>query len=331
MIQYRRLQAHEAEKLIRLVQRCYGDSYPMSLFYDPEKLEQKLKSGLLISAVAEEESSADLIGHVCTMWEYEKAPTADAMTGMILEEYQRQGILAKLTATLGTFYPPSGLTGLQLYAVTTHTASQRNGLERGTVECGFLLPEFPSTMDAKGVVNDPLGQCNPAVVMYRPLKIPPLRRCYVTPDYREMISVIYERMGYPRELVATCDSELEGKTEGPFYSDPRKGVDKLCLSKIGSDWDTYTSFLRSEATPSKPTKGWYIDVPLTQRGAIALTDQLRSEGWFFGAIIFERQEGDYLRMQYCKAQINRPALQIASDFGAEIADFVFEDRDCLEA
>ena len=59
------------------------------------------------------------------MWEYNTSPTADAMTGMVLEEYQRQGILAQLTQKPGIFYPPEGLTGLQLYSRTTHTVSQR--------------------------------------------------------------------------------------------------------------------------------------------------------------------------------------------------------------
>jgi hypothetical protein len=142
MIQYRRLEPHEAEKLLRLVRRRYGDSCPNSLFYDREKLEQKLKNGLLVSAAAEEDSSGNSVSHVCTMWGYENAPSADAMTGMILEEYQRQEILGKLTGALGTFYPLSTLTGLQLCAVKTRTASQRNGLDRGTVECGFLLPQL---------------------------------------------------------------------------------------------------------------------------------------------------------------------------------------------
>ncbi len=325
MLRYRRLWADEAEKLIRLVRRCYGDSYPMSLFYDREQLQQKLEVGLLISAVAETEGG-ELVGHVGTLWEHETASTADAITGMVLEAYQRQGILARLTETLGPLYPPGGLTGLQLFCVTTHTASQRAGLERGTVESGFLLPEFPSTMNAQGVVNDPLGERNPALVMYRPIKAAPQRRCYVTPDYHDLIGAIYERVNYARQLVGVCDHELQGQTAGVLHPDARKGVDKLCLQTIGEDWSDDTASFRTQADPGCPSKGWYVDIALSQPGAIALTDRLRDEGWFFGAIIFERQQGDCLRMQYCTAQINRAALQIASDFGSEIVSFVLEDR-----
>jgi len=326
-VQYRRLLPEEAGRMVRLVKQCYGDSYPMSLFYDEARLSHALRDGLLVSAVAVD-PAGELVGHVGTMWEYAGAPTADAMTGMIRPEYQRQGILAQLTAHIGFFYPPQ-LTGLQLYSVTTHTASQRNGLERGTVECGFLIPEFPSSMNAAGVINDPLGDRNPALAMYCPVQPPPARVVYVSEVYRERLASLYERLHYPREIrtqSVPAHAPIDAHTQCNSLEDPRKGVNRLVIHAMGEDWAQATRAFRQSVDASLLNRGWYMDIPLYHPLAIALIEQLRQEGWYFGCVLFERQQGDCLRMQYSRARIHREALRIASDTGWQWVDFVLADQ-----
>ncbi|TNF34237.1 MAG: hypothetical protein EP312_06945 [Gammaproteobacteria bacterium] len=328
VLHYRRLMPDDAARLIALVRACYGDSYPMALFYDEAAIASKLRDGLLVSAVAET-AGGDLIGHVGTMWEYAGAPTADAMTGMIRPEYQRRGVLAQLTATVGLFYPPV-LTGLQLYSVTTHTASQRNGLERGTVECGFLVPEFPSSMNAAGVINDPLGDRNPALAMYCPVQPPPARVVYTPSVYRDKLASLYERLHYPREIrtqSVPVPASVDAHTQCTSLEDPRKGVNRLVIHAMGEDWAQATQAFRQSVDASARTRGWYIDIPLHHPAAIALIERLRQEGWYFGCVLFERQQGDCLRMQYSHARIQREALQIASDTGWQWVDFVLADRE----
>ena len=124
MITYRRLESYEAGKLVSLVKACYGDSYPYSLLYDEVLLEEKLKDQTLISSVAFKEKD-ELIGHVGIYWEQLENLTADAITGVVLEKYQRQGVFAKLTSHMGSLINNRALLGLHSFAVTTHTGSQK--------------------------------------------------------------------------------------------------------------------------------------------------------------------------------------------------------------
>ncbi|MDX6382127.1 MAG: hypothetical protein QOI57_3151, partial [Rubrobacteraceae bacterium] len=59
-------------------------------------------------------------------------------------------------------------------------------------------------------------------------------------------------------------------------------------------------------------------------------DWLEELGFFFGGIIPEAQDGDVLRLQYLNnIQIERDDVHTASDFGGELLELIFEQRDAL--
>jgi len=324
MITYRKLESSEAGKLVALVQASYGDSYPYSLLYDEELLAKKLADRSMISSAAFNDE--DLIGHVGLHWEQAEHKTADSMTAIVLEAFQRQGILAKLTHLMGELMTGREIVGLHSYSVTTHTGSQKNGMERGSFETGFLIPEFPATMDAKGIQSDALGDRNPALTMYTPLVKPPSRLCYIIPDYVQITQDIYDRVGYEREFTQSAQHNPEGDSKIAEYKDKRKGVDRLELKKIGQDWQAITQAIRKSAQNSDCNTGYYIDIPMSQPAAIDVIQTLKSEDWCFGCILFERNEGDYLRMQYSKAKINREALQLLTPIAKELMSSVLDEQ-----
>ncbi len=149
-MELRRLLAVEADKLVTLVRECYGDTYPCDMLYQREVLQKKIALREMVSVVAVADQG-QLIGHIGTVWE--KAPpiglpygftTVDAITGVIQEQYQRQGVLGKMQRHLWYLYQETSVAGLQMYAVTTHGVSQHRAISNGAVETGFLIPDFPS-------------------------------------------------------------------------------------------------------------------------------------------------------------------------------------------
>ncbi|WP_148059334.1 hypothetical protein [Sinobacterium caligoides] len=248
------------------------------------------------------------------------------MTAIVLEQYQRQGILAKLTRQMGQLIEGREIIGLHSYAVTTHTGSQKNGLQRGSFETGFLIPEFPATMAAKGIQSDCLGDKNPALTLYTPLTKPETRNCYVIASYRDAINEIYCRVGYSRIVLTSGHDKLPEISETIVDSDKRKGVERLEFKSIGKDWKTVSQHIREAAKASDHNAGYYIDIPVSQAAAIPLAQLLKSEQWCFGCILFERNNGDYLRMQYSKAKINRESLRLETAEAARLMHDVLDER-----
>ena len=54
------------------------------------------------------------------------------------------------------------------------------------------------------------------------------------------------------------------------------------------------------------------------------------QGFFFGGIIPEARDGDVLRLQYLNnVEIERSDVSTASDFGEELMDLIFRQRDSI--
>ena len=74
----------------------------------------------------------------------------------------------------------------------------------------------------------------------------------------------------------------------------------------------------------------YVDLPLSHPATRTCGTRLEELGFFFGGIIPEARDGDVLRLQYLNnVEILPDDVSIASDFGKELLDLIFEQRDAL--
>lgn len=329
-LNYLQLTAEHAPNLVQLIRDCYGETYASDLFYAPELIAQNIHDGKLLSLVAMT-AQGRMVGHVGILREDTNSSTADGITGMVLPEYRQHGVLGKISGLLWQHYLQAGIDGLQLYAVTTHTISQDKALANGCVEVGFLISDFPATMSAEGVADQKLGDSNPSLAMFLSFKPAPARTLYLPTDYAALAAPIYQRLKFPRDMISTVEASKDRFSDsvvaGDCYTveDVRKQVSRLCLLTIATDWQQQTAAFRARAK-APGFNGWHIDIPLAQPAALSVITGLREEGWFFGGMIFERQQTDYLRMQFSYANINREALNIATDAAWAMVDFVLADR-----
>lgn len=323
-MEYRLLHAKEAPALVELVQACYGDSYPSDMFYDVAMLEQAIEQGLLVSAGAVG-SDGRLVGHLGTLFEAPGARTADGITGIVLPEMRKQGVLDKLSGVMVPAYQQHALLGLQLYAVTTHVISQRMSLDNGALPTGVLLSDYPARMDARGIDSEDMGQSRPALVMFFPFQALPARTLAVPACYADVIASIYTFGALARQIqVDDMPLPAHGSCQGTMLCDRRKSLQRLYLYKLGSDWRHYCEQQLVQARAGE-VGAWYIDVPLVP-GCGAVVDGLRGEGWFFGGLVLERRETDYLRMQFTSAAIHPERVQTATAESRQLLEFVLADR-----
>ena len=70
----------------------------------------------------------------------------------------------------------------------------------------------------------------------------------------------------------------------------------------------------------------YIDLPLNNPATGYFTNRFRELGFFYGAFIPQLRIGDTLRLQYLNnVEILRDDIKVASDFGENLLDNIFED------
>src|SRR5204863_468309 len=70
-----------------------------------------------------------------------------------------------------------------------------------------------------------------------------------------------------------------------------------------------------------------LDGPLATPAAVACTGQLEALGFFFAGIVPEKPAGDFLRLQYLNdVATDAGQIQLASDFGKELLEYVLEVR-----
>ncbi len=79
----------------------------------------------------------------------------------------------------------------------------------------------------------------------------------------------------------------------------------------------------------------YVDLPLSHPATAQAGAGLRDLGFFFGGIIPEAcsgaASGDVLRLQYLNnVEIKPDDVHTASDFGRELLDLIFREKDTLQ-
>jgi len=71
----------------------------------------------------------------------------------------------------------------------------------------------------------------------------------------------------------------------------------------------------------------YLDLPLSNPATQRSCANLEMLGFSFGGIIPELYDGDVLRLQYLNnVEVNPETIQVASDFGKELLDYVIKAR-----
>ena len=157
---------------------------------------------------------------------------------------------------------------------------------------------------------------------------------YVPEVYRDMITGIYERLGFERELIIEKEeSGFKGKQKGrtsiSLRHDHNQAVIKI--EKIGKSTAAEIGFQLKHLARER-FDCIYVDIPLRQKGAGYIASALRRLGFFFGCIIPEYSEGDVLRLQYLNnVDISREDIKTASEFGQRLLDRIFDDMSAVSA
>lgn len=315
-IDIRPLAAHDAEKLTACFQRCYGDSYVVGFFYDPEAIRARIADGRVYSVVALT-PEGEIVGHMAMMRPHPEALTVELGNTIVDPRYRGHGLAARLGAALFEACRVGGYVGFHHYPTTAHAIMQKLAVQAGGVETGVMLSYIPEGTDYRDLGGTSERGRLAVVVVYQPLAPAPSRDVFLPARYETMLCDVYARAGLERGVSVPAAAITGASTRLRSRLDGRRGMLRIEVESAGRDLEAFVDGVLCEQRAEVAQ----VDLRLSDPGVGAAVEALRELGFFFCAILPEfAANDDVLRLQ-------RLAVESAT-----LPDLVFpEARGILDA
>jgi serine/threonine-protein kinase RsbW len=169
-----------------------------------------------------------------------------------------------------------------------------------------------------------------AVLLYTRLNEESRRDVYPPFHHQAIIRRIYERNNFRRNIMSALDFKEQADVPPSSQVDVRVQTDAsrafMLVKEYGADLEDLVKFRLRELCLRR-IDCIHIDLPLSHPATQKFCASLEMLGFFFAGVIPEMSEGDVLRLQYLNnVDIDLENIQIASDFGKELLDYVTKAR-----
>lgn len=319
----RLLRPDEALALAQLAYRSYGYTY-VSDFYYPERIRERLESGLMETCVAVMPDGR-VIAALSLFYDRADAVVAECAAAMVDPRYRGLSLFKEMKQFLFGHGSGRGLYGIYSEAVTIHPYTQQGNLTLGARETGILLSYVSENVAFKKIGTELMGQRQTLVLFYYRLNPEPLRTVYAPPLYAGLIRHIYGENGLNRQVeeVATADGTGHGETRLAIRIRRDAFNDATIeLERIGSDACPMILHHTRELCEKK-VEAVYLNLPLGSRAAAVLAGQLAEKGYLFAGVIPELENGDVLKLQYLNnVQCDPAKVVVVSESAQELLAFI---------
>jgi anti-sigma regulatory factor (Ser/Thr protein kinase)/GNAT superfamily N-acetyltransferase len=325
----RLMEPDDSVGLARCVYRCYGYTYANGDVYFPDRVRELLESGLLISHIVLDPGD-EIIGHLAIRKDHPDAVIGERGQAVVDPRYRGHGLLKKMLSASAAHARELGMCGTYSEGVTVHTFSQQGAISMGARETGVLLGFTPATMSFKKIEDKDRQQRQAAVLFYTRMNEEPQRDVYPPFHHQSIIRRIYENNNFRRNIISPLDIKEPADVPPSSQVDVRVQTEAsrafMLIKQYGADLEELVKFRLRELCLRR-VDCIYVDLPLSNPATPKFCASLEMLGFFFSGIIPEMSEGDALRLQYLNNVDFDPAnIQIASDFGKELLDYVIKAR-----
>jgi serine/threonine-protein kinase RsbW len=329
-LEIRTMRSEETPLLSRAVYRSYGYSYDWDDIYYPDRIRELQESRLMRSCVAVT-SEGEFVGHLAVMVERPDSPVGEAGQAVVDPRFRGHHLFPRMKTFMAEQCKKSDMYGLYSEATAVHPYSQKGNLHLGAKETGFLLGYIPPSVAYKDIGEDRAGRRGSVALFYMRTNEEPERKIHPPDRYRDVVQRVVEHNGLRRKVVDIPDSRAALASS---HVDLRVRRDhNLALVRVIEPGKDLLELVRARLRELclHRLDVIYVDLPLSHRATRACGGRLEELGFFFGGIIPELLNGDVLRLQYLNnVEIERGDVSTASDFGDELLNLVFEQRDALE-
>ncbi|MBN1189840.1 MAG: ATP-binding protein [Dehalococcoidales bacterium] len=322
-IKVRLMRPDETVSLARCAYRCYGYTYATDNFYFPDRVNEMVKGGIMISVVAVN-SQGEIVGHVAVVKETPEALIGESGQAIVDPRYRGQGFHKQMGFLLQQTNKEAGMLGTYGEAVTIHPYSQKSAFARGYVEMGILLGYIPATMDFKKIQGEVTRKRRPVLLLYKRLNEEPLREVYLPAHHAGIMRRIYEKSQLRRKIVSGASFVLPENSRLDVKVQAEINWAFLRVVEYGRDLVELVKFRLKELCLRK-LDCIYLEMPLSHPAVQQYCASMEMLGFFFGGIMPEMQDGDVLRMQFFNnADLELEDVHLASAMAEELYDYVLK-------
>ncbi len=334
-LQIRMMHPEESVELSRCVYRSYGYSYDWDYIYYPEHIRELQESGLMRSCVAvtpEEE----FVGHLAVRVENPDSPVGEAGQAVVDPRFRGHRLFERIKTFLADEARKRGMYGLYSEATAVHPYSQKGNLKLGAKETGFLLGYIPASVSYEQISERGEGRRGSIALFYMRVNAEPEREIYPPAHYSDVIRGMVEHSGLRRTLIEVTPDTGKIPPSSVMSLNVRRDHNTafLQIAEPGADLQRLLR-LRLRELCQHRIDCIYADLPLCHPATAPAGVWLQQLGFFFGGIIPEAHSGplggDVLRLQYLnEVEIEAEDISTASDFGKELVEFIFQEKNAVE-
>lgn len=316
---FRPMLPQEAPQVARLFWMAYGYSYKNEALYRPEGVLHLVGSGRLTSILAVAENG-EVAGHAGLL-RPEPVPMAETAMLAVSPAHRGRGLAEKLGQCVEAKAREMGLEGLSASAVTSHSLSQRELVQRGERPCGLELAAVPphlfKALEAEGAPP----QRESYLRFFQFLGPPPPALAHLPKRHQPMVARVYESLARPCRWGQEAPAQARGSYQADFDKNTRRGSVRVHAADQGQ-WPEILRVAR-DLEEIGGAEVVYLDLPLAQPASALLCQLAEDAGFFFAGLRpCEAPDGDYLRLQRLGVELDLSRLCLHPELGQELLAYV---------
>lgn len=327
-LEIRVMRPEETPDLARAVYRSYGYSYDWDDIYYPDRIRELQESGLMRSCVAVT-PEGELVGHLAVSVESPGSPVGEAGQAVVDPRFRGHHLFPRMKTFMAEQCRKNSMYGLYSEATAVHPYSQRGNLHLGARETGFLLGYIPPSVAYKDIGEDRAGRRGSVALFYMRTNEEPEREIHPPDRYRDIVQRVVEHNGLRRTVAEISESSPPASSRVDLRVRRDHNLAVVRVLEPGRDLTKLVRARLRELCLHR-LDVIYVDLPLSRPATRACGERLEELGFFFGGILPELMYGDILRLQYLNnVEIERGDVSTASDFGEELLEHIFQQRNDL--
>ncbi len=319
----RRLRPEDAAGVAACFRETYGDSYPLTACYDPQRIIEQDRTGKHLAAVAVADRTGEVVAHCSVQCRY---PWAVGECGQIVIKRGHQG--RSLGMRMGRFLEQEalgiGLRCLVTYEVTSHPVTQLIAHRARFQPCGLLLGAMPATLEYR-TMTGAVSQRESCVVSMKYLVPPQPATVRVPAHHQIMIARMYAGLG--KTVAFQPPSSISGPGETVVRESKIWETADILVRRIGENTLQDIHAHLHDLLARDSAEVIYLEIPLDQAGGDIICQEAEKAGFFFAGLgPSSTAEGEALVLQYLNTELDLSRPRVATPMGKDILAYVKQEH-----